>query len=145
MMFLRAEADMRFGTNDDETAMFNAAVTAHFDYVGATLGNYLTTEIVYDAAASTEAKSNMIGIQKWISFNGLQESEGWIEARRFDTSSSPIFTGGSNPIFMSPSRSQLPDGVFPVRYLYPQTELDFNAKNVPALSGVTDKPVFWDN
>lgn len=145
VMFLRAEADMRFGTVDDETAMFNAAVAANFDYVGATLGNYLTAEVIYDASASTDAKSNMIGIQKWISFNGLQESEGWIEARKFDTPSSPIFTGGSSPIFNTPSRSQLPDGVFPVRYLYPQTELDFNARNVPALSGVTDKPVFWDN
>jgi hypothetical protein len=145
VMFLRAEADMRFGTIDDETAMFNGAVTAHFNYVGATIGNYLTTEAVYDPAASNEAKSNMIGLQKWISFNGLQESEGWIEARRFDTPSSPIFTGGTNPIFMTPARSQFPDGVFPVRYLYPQTELDFNARNVPGLSGVTDKPVFWDN
>ena len=145
VMFLRAEADMRFGTNDDETAMFNAAVTAHFDYVGASLGDYLTIDAVYDPGSSTEAKSNMIGIQKWISFNGLQESEGWIEARRFDTASSPIFTGGTNPIFMTPSRSQLADGVFPVRYLYPQTELDFNAQNVPILSGVTDKPIFWDN
>jgi hypothetical protein len=146
VMFLRAEADMRFGTSDDETAMFNAAVAAHFAYIGATLGDYLTTEIIYDAGASTDAKSNMIGIQKWISFNGLQESEGWIEARRFDTASSPIFTGGSNPIFMTPSRSQFPDGVFPVRYLYPQTELDFNANNVPKLTnGVLDKPIFWDN
>ncbi|NJN25036.1 MAG: SusD/RagB family nutrient-binding outer membrane lipoprotein [Cyclobacteriaceae bacterium] len=100
VMFLRAEADMRFGTNDDETEMFNAAVTAHFDYIGATLGNYLSTEVVYNAGESTEAKSNLIGIQKWISFNGLQESEGWIEARRFNTSSSPIFTGGATPILI---------------------------------------------
>jgi hypothetical protein len=145
VMFLRAEADMRFGTNDDETAMFNAAVTAHFEYIGATIGNYLTSEVVYDASASVDFRSNMIGIQKWLSFNGLQESEGWIEARRFDTPSSPIFTGGTSPIFQTPTRSQLPEGVFPVRYLYPQTELDYNAANVPALSGVTDKPVFWDN
>ncbi len=145
VMFLRAEADMRFGTADDETEMFNDAVAAHFDYLGAALGDYLETEVIYDAGESTDAKSDMIGIQKWISFCGLQESEGWIEARRFDTPSSRLFTGGTSPIFKTPSRSQLPDGVFPVRYLYPQTELDFNTKNVPVLSGVTDKPVFWDN
>ncbi|MCB0504853.1 MAG: SusD/RagB family nutrient-binding outer membrane lipoprotein [Cyclobacteriaceae bacterium] len=142
VMFLRAEADMRFGTADDETAMFNAAVTAHFDYIGATgAANYLTNDVIYNPAASTDAKSNMIGTQKWISMNGLQESEGWIESRRFDTpSGGNIFTSG---YFQTPTRSVFPAGVFPSIRLYPQTELSLNP-NAPTGRVITDK-VFWDN
>lgn len=147
VFFLRAEADVRFGTVDDEEAMFNEAVKAHFSYVGLTdseADTYLTIDVTYDAAASVEAKSNLIGIQKWISMNGLQEGEGWIESRRFDLSGSNIFTNTTNGIFSTPTRSTLAEGVFPSIYLYPQTELSFNAENVPSGRTVTEK-VFWDN
>jgi hypothetical protein len=141
VMFLRAEADMRFATADDETLMFNAAVTAHFDYIGADgAETYLSEDVVYDATDPIQAKSNMIGVQKWISMNGLQESEGWIEARRFDVSGDNIFTDG---IFITPVRSVFAVGQFPSIRLYPQTELSFNP-NTPKGRTLFDK-VFWDN
>jgi hypothetical protein len=141
VMFLRAEADMRFNTADDQKAMYDAAVTAHFDYIGATgAANYLATNAVYNPAASTQAKSDLIGRQKWISMNGLQESEGWIESRRFDTPASRIFTNG---IFTVPTNSVFGAGVYPSIRLYPQTELSFNP-NSPKDREITDK-VFWDN
>lgn len=144
VMFLRAEADMRFNTADDETDMFNDAVTAHFDYIGAEgADTYLSTQVVYNAAASTQTKSNMIGIQKWISMNGLQESEGWIEARRFDVEGNNVFTNTTNGIFMTPVRSVYAEGQFPSIRLYPQTELSFNP-NAPTDRTLFDK-VFWDN
>jgi hypothetical protein len=147
VMFLRAEADMRFGTSDDEKEMFDAAVTAHFVYVGleaADAADYLQTSVVYDPLASTLDKSNMIGIQKWISMNGLQESEGWIESRRFDQAGSNVFTNTTNGIFETPTRSTLPAGTFPTIFLYPQSEISLNPDNVPSGRKVTDK-VFWDN
>lgn len=144
VMFLRAEADMRFGTNDDQTSMFNAAVTAHFEYIGATgAANYLANEVVYNAGASTQEKSNMIGIQKWISMNGLQESEGWIESRRFDVAGNNVFTNAVNGIFSTPVRSVFAKGLFPSIHLYPQTELSFNP-NCPSGRTLFEK-VFWDN
>jgi len=142
VFFLRAEAAMRFGTADDELTMFDEAVTAHFVYVGLSAvdaQNYLAT-IGYDPAASDLEKSDIMGVQKWISMNGFQESEGWIESRRFDQSPSNIFTNG---IFQTPPQSVFGTGVFPSIRLYPQTELSFNA-NAPSGRTVTEK-VFWDN
>ena len=142
VMFLRAEADMRFGTADNDAAMFNSAVTAHFDYIGATgAADYLATNANYASSLSTNVKSGLIGIQKWISMCGLQESEGWIESRRFDTPGNPIFTGGSG-IFNIPTRTVL-GGNYPSIRLYPQSEISFNP-NTPLGRSLTDK-VFWDN
>jgi hypothetical protein len=143
VMFLRAEAAMRFGTMDDEKAMYDAAVTAHFAYLGvAGAGDYLDEAGFYDVGASEQVRSNTIGIQKWISFNGLQESEGWIESRRFDVAGDNVFTK-DNGIFSTPFRSVFADGQFPSIRLYPQTELSFNP-NAPSGRTVFNK-VFWDN
>jgi len=142
--FLRAEADMRFGTTDDEKSMFDDAVIAHFDYTGAAGGaSYVVDDINYDASASTVVKANLIGIQKWISMCGLQETEGWIEARRFDTPESRLFTDQGSGIFKTPVRTVLGANVFPSIRLYPQSELSFNP-NSPKTRKITDK-VFWDN
>lgn len=144
VMFLRAEAAMRFGTADDEKVMYDAAVTAHFNYIGATgASTYLDNNGFYDVAAPTQDKSDLIGIQKWISMNGLQETEGWIEARRFDVPATRIFTDINNGIFNTPTRSVFAEGVFPSIRLYPQTEMSFNP-NCPSGRVITDK-VFWDN
>jgi hypothetical protein len=126
--------------------MYDAAVTAHFIYVGLTAADastYLQGNAAYDEGATTLQKSDLIGVQKWISMNGLQESEGWIESRRFDQPGSNVFTHSTNGIFDTPSRSVFPAGVFPTIRLYPQSEISLNAQNVPARV-ITDK-VFWDN
>lgn len=142
--FLRAEAAMRFATADDEKAMFDAAVTASFDYLGAEgVDTYLVESANYNPGATTQAKSDMIGVQKWISMNGLQEFEGYIESRRFDTPESKIFFDPTSGILVRPTRSTLPEGQHPTIRLYPQTEVSFNP-NTPSGRAITDK-VFWDN
>lgn len=72
--------------------------------------------------------------------NGTQEDEGWIETRRFDTPSNPIF---SQTIFATPVVSVLPPNVHPSIWFYPANELSLNP-NAPAQHSMTDK-VFWDN
>ncbi len=147
VLFLRAEAAMRFGTFDDEKEMYDNAITAHFVYVGLTEADasaYLQEGAFYNVAATTLAKSDLIGVQKWISMNGLQESEGWIESRRFDQTPSNVFTNTTDGIFVTPSRSSLGTGVFPSIRLYPQSEISLNAQNIPSGRTITDK-VFWDN
>jgi hypothetical protein len=147
VMFLRAEAAARFGTADNDVSMFQNAIRAHFDYIGAEgADDYINDEAAapYNASSSIAEKSRLIGIQKWISMNGLQESEGWIESRRFDVPGAKIFTDNTTGIFVTPTQSVLGQGVFPSIRLYPQSELDYNKNNTPKDRKLTDK-VFWDN
>jgi len=137
--FLRAEAAARYGTDDDETAAFETAVSTNFSYMGLDDTSYIST-LGYNSSDPLDDKLDMIGVQKWISLNGTQEDEGWIEARRFDRPASRLFTDG---IWQTPPLSVLPGGEFPSAWLYPFTERSFNP-NAPAQRTVTDK-IFWDN
>jgi hypothetical protein len=140
--FLRAEAAAKFGTADDEATAFANAITANFDYLGVANPTGYINSLGYDAGASMNERMRQIGTQKWISFNGTQEDEGWIEARRFDTPDNPMFTDISTGIWQTPVRSALPDGVHPTIFLYPQSEQSLNS-NAPVQRTLTNK-VFWD-
>ena len=84
----------------------------------------------------------MIGEQKWVSMNGTQEDEGWIELRRFDRPASRLFTGAGG-ILQDPPLSVLPARTFPSAWLYPATERSLNANAAPQRT-ITDR-IFWDN
>ncbi len=139
--FLRAEAAARFGTADNETMAFETAVESNFDYMGISSESaaYISS-LGYSSSDVLDDKLDMIGIQKWISLNGTQEDEGWIEARRFDRPASRLFTGG---IWQNPPLSVLPGGDFPSAWLYPETERSLNPKALPQRT-ITDN-IFWDN
>lgn len=140
--FLRAEALARYGGDPgEEEAAFENALISNFDYLGASAGSYIG-DLGYDATAALDTRLDMIGIQKWISMNGTQEDEGWIEARRFDRPASRIFTGPTG-IWQDPPLSILPDRSFPSAWLYPADERSLNA-NAPAQRAITDT-IFWDN
>ncbi|MBK8547381.1 MAG: SusD/RagB family nutrient-binding outer membrane lipoprotein [Saprospiraceae bacterium] len=142
--FLRAEAAMRFGTADDQVDMFNNAISSHFAYVGAgDASDYIESNAKLDPAAALDTKLNILSTQKWISMCGIQETEGWIETRRFDRPGNQVFTGSGTGIFRTPTRTVLGQGVFPSIFLVPQSELSFNP-NAPRDRKITDK-VFWDN
>lgn len=137
--FLRAEADARYGTSDDETNAFETAIDLNFTYMGLDASSYINV-LDYTSSESLDDKLDVIGIQKWISLNGTQEDEGWIEARRFDRPASRIFTDG---IWQTPPLSVLASGEFPSIWLYPSTERSLNP-NAPAQRTITDN-IFWDN
>ena len=137
--FLRAEAAARYGTDDDETTAFETAVSSNFSYMGLDGTSYISS-LGYSSSDPLDAKLDKIGVQKWISLNGTQEDEGWIEARRFDRPSSRLFTDG---IWQTPPLSVLSSGKFPSAWLYPASERSFNPI-APAQRSVTDK-IFWDN
>jgi Starch-binding associating with outer membrane len=136
--FLRAEAAARYGTADDEEAMLGAAVQSNFDHFG--VGDASTYVANLNYGGSLDEKIDIIAVQKWISLNGTQEDEGWIETRRFDRPASRLFTDG---IFQNPPLSVLPAGTFPASWLYPASERSLNPK-APAQRVITDK-IFWDN
>ena len=140
--FLRAEAAARYGTDDDETTAFETAVSSNFSYMGLDGTSYIST-LGYDSSDPLDDRLDMIGIQKWISLNGTQEDEGWIEARRFDRPSSRLFTDVDDGIWQTPPLSVLSSGEFPSAWLYPASERSFNP-NAPLQRSVTDN-IFWDN
>jgi hypothetical protein len=86
-------------------------------------------------------KMYLIATMKWLSMNGLQEAEGWIESRRFDTPENPIFTGPTG-IYQTPLQSALGNKIFPTRWMYPESEQNLNP-NFPGQTTITAK-VFWD-
>jgi len=138
--FLRAEAAARYGTGDDEVTALTNAIQANFDYIGVGDASAYISSLGYSAGDPLDAKLDIIGIQKWISLNGTQEDEGWVESRRFDRPASRLFTDG---IFQNPPLSVLPAGDFPATWLYPASERSLN-KNAPLQRKLTDR-IFWDN
>jgi len=138
--FLRAEAAARYGTADDEATAFETAIDLNFTYMGLTDSATYIATLGYSSSDPLNDKIDMIAVQKWISLNGTQEDEGWIEARRFDRPASRLFTDG---IWQTPILSVLPAGTFPSTWLYPDTEMSLNP-NAPAQKDITDA-IFWDN
>jgi hypothetical protein len=136
--FLRAEADARYGTTDDDVSAFSNAIQLNFDHMGA--GNASTYIASLSYGGSLDAKLDNIAVQSWIAFNGTQEDQGWTVTRRFDRPASRLFTSG---IFQNPPLSVLPAGTHPASWLYPAEELSFNP-NRPAQRAITDR-LFWDN
>ena len=138
--FLRAEAAVRYGTTDDAETMFRSGIQKNFNFylVGDATG--YTDDLDFAGASSMDDKLDLIAVQKWISMNGSQEDEGWIEARRFDRPASRLFTDG---IWQTPPLSVLPAGQFPASWLYPGVERSFNPKT-PDQRTITEK-IFWDN
>lgn len=138
--FLRAEADARYGTSDDAETAFTTAIELNFDYMGVADAATYIASLDFGSAGTMDEQIDLIAVQKWISLNGTQEDEGWIETRRFDRPASRLFTDG---IFQTPPLSVLPSGTFPSVWLYPESERSLNP-NAPAQRSITDA-VFWDN
>lgn len=139
--FLRVEADARYSTADDQEVAFANAIESNFDYIGVTedASDYIAS-LGYNAGDPLQERIDIIAVQKWISLNGTQEDEGWIESRRFDRPESRLFTDG---IFQTPPFSVLPAGTFPASWLYPASERSLNP-NAPSQRTLPDK-IFWDN
>ena len=138
--FLRAEAAARYGTSDNEGVAFESAISSNFDYMGLGDASSYISSLGYAISDPLAGRIDIIAVQKWISLNGTQEDEGWIEARRFDRPESRLFTNG---IWQTPPLSVLSAGEFPSAYLYPETERSLNP-NAPAQRTITDN-IFWDN
>jgi hypothetical protein len=145
--FLLAEAAARGYIAENAQALYEAAVTENFTYFGAPdVGTFLATGSaaagtggMYDATdLNSQLKS--IALQKWVSMNGIQATESWIETRRLDSPGNPIFQSPGG-IFEEPPLSVSP-GLFPHIMYYSEQEVSINP-NIHQNSLTTDKP-FWD-
>ena len=131
--FLQAEAVARGWGNGNAQTLYSNGIRASFSYWNlAGADTYLAQPaIAYPASGSLLEKTDAIITQKWTSMNGTQNVEAWTEWRR--TGYPDIFTI---------SRASNIGNVFPVRLLYPDTEISRNP-NTPPQKAITDK-VWWD-
>lgn len=134
-LLLQAEAVARGFIPGDAEALYNAAVQASFDELGAgSAAAYLANEKAYPAAGTLDQKIEAIIYQKWVALMGTNGIENWIEYRR---------TGFPSDLPVAPNASST---VLPVRLLYPSSEYATNPDNVPAQTSgdAFTSLVFWD-
>jgi hypothetical protein len=141
--FLQAEVAIRKSQSNDST-LWAQGIKESFLYLGLTVAD--VTDYI-DNLPSDEYfgsdKIRSLAIQKWISMNGLQMTEGWIETKRFDLeSTNSVIFRGDDGFFHSPVNNSLGLNKFPSCFVYSSNEIATNP-NVPKRV-VTDK-VFWDN
>ncbi|MBK6937745.1 MAG: SusD/RagB family nutrient-binding outer membrane lipoprotein [Chitinophagaceae bacterium] len=172
--FLQAEARLRgFLTSGPSVVdLTNQGIQESFTYMGVSgsAASYISGNAGYsdvDAAAVANTPANPAGTQpvgglftiisqKWFALNGITPLEVWTDYRRVGynqvVTSSPIndrFVYGAGVGFdAGPPLSVAPQNTstkIPVRYLYPQTEYNYNAANVGA-QGTVERysRIFWD-
>ncbi|ULQ56793.1 SusD/RagB family nutrient-binding outer membrane lipoprotein [Flavihumibacter rivuli] len=133
--FLQAEAVLRGWGTGNAQQLYEDGVLLSFLYWGlpeAKYNLYIGQDAVkYPAAGSFEEKLERVITQKWVSFCGTQNFEAWTEWRR---------TG--YPDFFTISATSSIGNNFPVRILYPDSEVSRNP-NTPAQKTVKDK-LWWD-
>jgi len=134
--FLQAEAVSRGWTNGVGTVatLYAQGIQASFTAVGAgDATSYIATAPDGAAALATNALKAII-TQKYYAMCGFQGFEAWTEWRR--TGYPDFFV-----VSVAPSRG-IPQGKFPLRMAYPNTEATSN-KNFPGIVTI-DTPVWWD-
>lgn len=132
-LFLQAEAVQRGWMEGDAQALYEAAIEASFDYLGAEgAEEYYSQNIENVGWEASSDKIEAIITQKWVALNGISGIESWIELTRTgypDGLPIPAESGGTRP----------------VRLMYPVSELARNSDNVPS-QGAQDafnNPPFW--
>jgi hypothetical protein len=151
--FIQAEAAFRYGiafTGGGAQQLYEAGILAHFRTCAApsSAGNVSNAGDAYAARyilrplqnvswVTSTNKLRAILIQKWVSLCNINGLEAWSDYRKSSGSTSvsvPILVrtraGTTNPE--------------PVRYLYPQRELDANSANVPTGIDRFTSKIFWD-
>lgn len=124
-LFLQAEAALRGWIPGSARQFYDEAITQSFVYEG--VPNAVAAAQTYYSQPNVQLPGNLASAlpiligQKWASLNGVDELETWNDYRRLGMPDIPLTT--------NPNRTATQ---IPVRMLYPQTELDRNASNVPA-------------
>lgn len=171
--FLQAEARHRgyITTGSTVATLTNTGIAESFRYMGAAnLATYLANNAGYpdvDVTAVSNSPTSPAGTQpvgglytiiaqKWFALNGINTLEVWNDYRRMAynevVTASPVndrfvygvgvgYTAGP-PISVAPQNTSTK---IPTRYLYPQSEYNYNPTNVAA-QGTIDRysKVFWD-
>lgn len=139
--FLQAEAVIKEGGN--ATTLINDGIQASCNVLGVgSDGPAYISALAFNSSAPIDDQLDVLGVQKWVSMNGLQMIEGWLESVRFDRPGHLIFSGASG-IFTDPTQNTLGARKYPSSFVYPTQEVS-NNPHTPAGRAVSDKR-FWDN
>lgn len=168
--FLQAEARIRGYITSGPTALSltNTGIAESFRYMGVASGaaGYISGnagygDVDFNAAALAPGLPSgglfTVLSQKWFALNGINSLEVWTDYRRVPYTEVASVSGASNSNFVygagvgygaGPTISVSPQNTstkIPVRYLYPQTEYNYNSANVSA-EGTVDRytKIFWD-
>ncbi|MBV6647974.1 MAG: SusD/RagB family nutrient-binding outer membrane lipoprotein, partial [Cyclobacteriaceae bacterium] len=137
--FIEAEANFRLDNFPEAAAAYNEAVRSSILRVtGAADPAYEALYANEDAASIQTNGLQKIFTEKHIAL--FLEHEAWVDWRRSIPAGQPGTTSGIPAL--TPTTTNETSGVFPRRFLYPQSEVTNNASNVPA-AVITDK-IFWD-
>jgi hypothetical protein len=173
--FLRAEARWRGFITSGPTyvELTNTGINESFLYLGATgtgtayiAANAGWSDVDVTAVSNTPANAPTLtppvgGLftiisQKWFALNGIDPLEVWTDYRRLSykevapaSNVTDHFVYGAGvgydpgpPLSVAPQNTATK---IPVRYLYPQTEYNYNAGNVSAEGTITPyTKIFWD-
>jgi Starch-binding associating with outer membrane len=170
--FLQAEARQRgYIATSTPIALLKTAVVESMRYLGVaspataeatyTSGNagYPDVDITAAALAPGRPAGGLFTImaQKWFALNATNTLEIWTDYRRIPYTEVATYAGAASDHFVygegggydpGPKISVAPQNTstkIPVRYLYPQSEYNYNAGNVGA-EGTVDRysKIFWD-
>jgi hypothetical protein len=136
--FLQSEAVARGWMNGNAALLFEEGIRESFDaYNVPGVENYLSAAPAaqFPTEGTTQQQVQAIITQKYLAMTGNQSFEAWTEWRRTGYPSN----------FTTSIVSTLPAGGFPLRMLYPNTEVTRNLSlnKSPGLLDV-DVPVWWD-
>lgn len=137
-LFIQSEMALKGYIVGDARALYEAAVTANFVYLGLTATQataYLTTQDVANWDSNTN-KLALIIKQKWAAMNGTNDIEPWSDYRRLELPA-------DMPISVA---SGVTTKKIPVRMLYPQNEYNFNSANAAGEGSISQftSRLFWD-
>ena len=152
-LFIQAEAAQRGLIAGDPQTLYEAAITANFEYVGFTstdAADFLTSaagigdvNVDWSSVAAAD-KIKLIITQKWAALNATTPVELWTDYRR---------TGFPDFLHFTQNPNRIGPGNPPVRLFYPSTEISYNNDNELAAekrdpSGRIDlfsSKIFWQN
>jgi len=140
-LFIQAEATERgYLSASTGKALYNAAMTQSFVYMGLTPAAAAAYTVSDKANANYDLASNKINLilqQKWVSLNGVAPIEIWTDYRR---------TGIPSFLHFSEDAAKL-NATPPVRLLIPQREIDYNNDNAVAVGKINSftSKIFWQN
>ncbi|WP_276482768.1 SusD/RagB family nutrient-binding outer membrane lipoprotein [Paraflavitalea pollutisoli] len=141
---LQAEARSRYYNGAGAKALYDAGVTAAFAQLNLVPGNLLTGAYAFPDAGTLEQKQEAISVQKWASFPGTHDLEGFFEQCRtgYPKNSAVYSTNAAYvPGQLVYSANGVTGGLFPKRLLFPEIERSRNI-NTPAEEPITKK-VWW--
>ncbi len=139
-LFLQAEAAERGWISGDSHALYETAVKASFQWLGAP-SQEATDYLENDTKAAWEGnKIRLINFQKYIALAGVNNFEAWVDYRRLDGAEA-ILT--DLPLSLAPGRGS---NQIPLRIIYPQSEYNYNATNVGKEGAIRPQTnrIFWD-